>query len=191
MFERFSSPARRVLVLAQNEAQALGHDFIGTEHLLLGLAAETDSPVARVLARHGLTKGRIRSYVCLLVGAGTHGPRVDPRIDPAALATLGIDLDEVRRRVEATFGAGALASGRPRKRRDDCAGRRFAPRAKKTLQLALDEAGQQHVDPIAREHIALALLRTDGVAARLLAHHHVTRAVMQTALGDGPDQVAS
>lgn len=191
MFERFSDPARRVVVLAQHEAQSLGHDFLGTEHLLLGLAAETDSPVARVLAQHGLTKGRIRSYVCLVIGAGMHGPRVDPRIDPAALATLGIDLEEVRRRVEATFGAGALSSGQPGKHRDDCAGRRFTPRAKRALQVALDEAQAEHRDRIVPAHIALALLSTDGVAARLLAHHHVTRAVMRAALGDGPDQVAS
>lgn len=170
MFERFTDSARRVLVLARDEANSLGHDFIGTEHLLLGLAADTESPVAHVLSQHGLTHGRIRSYVCLVVGPGASRPRVDPGIDAAALATLGIDLDEVRRRVEATFGAGAL-SARPSGKRQDCSTGPFTPRAKQTLELALREAQREQSDRIVPKHIALGLLRTDGVAARLLAHH--------------------
>lgn len=191
MFERFSDSARHVLTLAQDEAVSLGHDFIGTEHLLLGLAADGDSRVARMLARHGLRKGRIRSYVCLLVGPAAPTARVDPRIDPTALATLGIDLDEVRCRVEAAFGRGALGPRKPGKAGDACTDMRLTARTKQVFELALREAQREHVEKIEPEHIALALLQTDGIAARLLAHHRVTRAVMRAALRDGPDQVAS
>jgi len=142
MFERFVDSARRVLVLARDEAYSLGHDFIGTEHLLLGLAAQTDSPLARVLSRHGLTRGRIRSYVCLIAGRGASRPRVDPAIDAEALATLGIDLDEVRRRVEETFGAGALAA-RPPGKRQDCSIGPLTPRAKQAFELALRATGRR------------------------------------------------
>ena len=51
MFERFTGPARQVVVLAQDESRALEHDFIGTEHLLLGLLAEQRGMAARVLGR--------------------------------------------------------------------------------------------------------------------------------------------
>ena len=148
MFERFGDSALRVLVLARDEAHSLGHDFIGTEHLLLGLAAQTDSPVARVLSRHRLTRGRIRSYVCLVVGPGAPRPRVDPGIDADALATLGIDLDEVRRRVEETFGAGALGATPPGKRQDRSIGP-LTPRAKQALELALRQAQHERSDSIA------------------------------------------
>jgi ATP-dependent Clp protease ATP-binding subunit ClpA len=190
MFERFGDSARRVLVLARDEAYSLGHDFIGTEHLLLGLAAQTDSPVARVLSQHGLTRGRTRGYVCLVVGSGASRPRVDPGIDAEALATLGIDLDEVRRRVEETFGAGALAA-RPPGKRQDCSIGPLTPRTKQALELALREAQREQSNWIAPRHIALGLLRTDGVAGRLLAHHKVTRAALQAASDNGPDQLAS
>jgi ATP-dependent Clp protease ATP-binding subunit ClpA len=189
-FERFGDSARRVLVLAGDEACSLGHDFIGTEHVLLGLAAQTDSPVARVLSHHGLTRGRIRGYVCRIVGPGASRPRVDPDIDAEALATLGIDLDEVRRRVEETFGAGALAARPPGQRHDHSIGP-LTPRAKHALELALREARHERSNSIAPRHIALGLLRTDGVAGRLLAHHNVTRAALQAASDNGPDQLAS
>jgi ATP-dependent Clp protease ATP-binding subunit ClpA len=190
MFERFVDSSRRVLVLARDEAYSLGYDFIGTEHLLLGLAVQTDSPVARVLSRHGLTPGRTRSYICLVVGPGASRRRVDPAIDAEALATLGIDLDEVRRRVEETFGAGALAA-RPPGKRQDCSIGRLTPRAKQAFELALREAQHERSDWITPKHIALGLLRTDGVAGRLLAHHHVTRTALQAASDNGPEQLAS
>ena len=62
-FEKFSERARRVLTLAQNEAQRFNHNYIGTEHILLGLVGETEGVVARVLKNLGidLEKGARRS----------------------------------------------------------------------------------------------------------------------------------
>jgi Clp amino terminal domain, pathogenicity island component len=68
MFERFSAPARRVLVIAQQEAHGFGHDFIGTEHLLLGVAVQEDQWGALMLARRGLTATRIRSEIERIIG---------------------------------------------------------------------------------------------------------------------------
>jgi ATP-dependent Clp protease ATP-binding subunit ClpA len=61
----------------------------------------------------------------------------------------------------------------------------------KALALALREAQREQSDWIGPKHIALGLLRTDGVAARLLADHKVTRTVVQAACNNGPDQLAS
>jgi ATP-dependent Clp protease ATP-binding subunit ClpA len=160
MFERFTGDARQVVERAQEEARALGHDYLGTEHLLLGvLAADCGS---RLLQRR-LTLERARANVVELIGCG------DPSLDADALALLGIDLDEVRRRVEATFGEGALAR-LPRRRGSARRIRCFTPRAKKALELSLREAlaaGDREIGP---EHVLLGLLREgEGIAARMLA----------------------
>ena len=124
MFERFTQHAREVVVLAHEEARELGAEAIGTEHLLLALARAA---------------GGDGGAACW-TGSGSATPRCAPSssragdgLDAAALAAIGIDLDEVRRRIEATFGAGALA----RRRRGRLP---FAPKAKKALELALREA---------------------------------------------------
>jgi ATP-dependent Clp protease ATP-binding subunit ClpA len=93
------------------------------------------------------------------------------RIDPEALATLGIDLNEVKRRVEETFGPGALdvpACG-------DASGHiPFSRKAKKTLELALRSAVALDDNFIGSEHILLGLARaTDGTAARMLAEREL------------------
>jgi ATP-dependent Clp protease ATP-binding subunit ClpA len=165
MFERFAPDARAMLVRAQEEATGLGHDWLGTEHLLLGALAEPRSDAARLLARHGLDLTAARADVLELVGRGGAGG-----LDHTALATLGIDLDEVRARVEATFGPGAL-SGRT------CGQRCFTARAKKALELALREARELGDDRLAAVHVVLGVLRAgDGVGARVLARHGVERA---------------
>src|SRR4051812_28367283 len=99
MFERFTEEAREVVVHAQEEARRLRHQYIGTEHLLLGLV-DQETSTAAVLARHGVT----RQSVIEAVRAFTSGDG----LDAAALGTVGIDLDVVRNTVEATFGPGAL-----------------------------------------------------------------------------------
>jgi ATP-dependent Clp protease ATP-binding subunit ClpA len=162
MFERFTREARRVVVRAQTEAMALGHNYLGTEHLLLGLFRE-DAVAARALGSVGISRQAVIDDVRAIVGAC---PALAPRPDPAALASLGIDLDEVRRSVEATFGPGALEA--------TCAwqrgrGRPFTPRAKKVLQLSLREAlalGHRYLGP---EHVLLGLIREgEGVAADII-----------------------
>ncbi len=147
MFERFTSEARQAVVRAQAEARELRHDHIGTEHLLLSLLT-LDTPSTAVLARHGLAHEsmveRIRGYA----------PSDD--LDAEALTTLGIDLDAVRDRVEATFGPGALDGVPGRQTGGHIA---FSPRAKKVLELALREAIAGKSKSIRDGHIALGLLR--------------------------------
>jgi ATP-dependent Clp protease ATP-binding subunit ClpA len=152
MFNRFTRGARQTVERAQVEARALGHDCIGTEHLLLGIAAGTGRATT-VLADHGATVDALRIAL-----------REEYRtpLDAQALASLGIDLDEIRRRAEAAFGPGALERGHRRRRRGHL---RFTPPAKKALELALREAlaaGDNHIDA---EHVLLGLLRDEKAAA--------------------------
>jgi ATP-dependent Clp protease ATP-binding subunit ClpA len=170
MFERFSDEARQAVALAQEEAVELRHGWIGTEHLLLGVL-RADGEGARLLKGFGVELAPVREDVLAIIGPG------EDDIDRDALATLGIDLDVVRERVERSFGRGALS------RRGGC-GRGilgaqvpFTPRAKKALELTLREAislGQRDLRP---EHLVLGLLREgDGVAAQLLTERGVTLA---------------
>src|SRR5712692_2942199 len=70
MFERFTDRARRVLVLAQEEARRLDHNFIGTEHILLGLIDESEGAAAQTLASFGITREAVRDKVLEKVGPG-------------------------------------------------------------------------------------------------------------------------
>ena len=98
MFERFTRAARDVVVRARDEAAALGRERVGTEHLLLGLATRGDLPPAL-----GIDPAGLRAAAEAAPGAG---------LDGRALATIGIDLDAVRRSVEESFGPGALGGRR-------------------------------------------------------------------------------
>jgi ATP-dependent Clp protease ATP-binding subunit ClpA len=176
MFERFTEAARQVVVAAQAHSHALHHDWIGTEHLLLGLLDDEDGRAARVLVARGVTGPWVRSEVERIVGRG------EPGIDPDALATLGIDLDAVRERVERTFGAGAL-SGRRRRGRRAGGHVPFTPRAKKVLELSLREAVAMGDSFIGSEHILLGIAREgDGVGARILRERGVDRDSVRAAL---------
>jgi ATP-dependent Clp protease ATP-binding subunit ClpA len=169
MFERFGADARALVESAQLEGRRLGHNWLGTEHLLLGALADPRSETARRLAPFGLDLARARDDVLELVGRG--GPDAD------ALATLGIDLDEVRARVEATFGPGAL-SGRA------CGEVCLTRRAKKALELALREARELGEDHLAGVHVVLGVLREgEGVGARMLARHGVERSALVARAG--------
>ena len=74
MFERFTDRARRVIVLAQEEARMLSHNFIGTEHLLLGLAHEGEGVAARALESLGISLEAVRQQVEGIAGRGKHPP---------------------------------------------------------------------------------------------------------------------
>ena len=108
-------------MLAQEEAVALHHGWIGTEHLLLGVL-RADGDGARLLAGFGVDAAGMRDDVVRIVGRG------EDDIDRDALATLGIDLDAVRERVERAFGPGALMRRR-RCRRGGTAARPVHARA--------------------------------------------------------------
>jgi ATP-dependent Clp protease ATP-binding subunit ClpC len=96
MFERFTDRARRVLVLAQEEARLWRHTFIGTEHLLLGLALERDGVAARALASEGVTVEALRAQVREIVGLGTLSPvpAGSPPFTPRAKRVLELSLRE-------------------------------------------------------------------------------------------------
>jgi ATP-dependent Clp protease ATP-binding subunit ClpA len=170
MFERFTDHARQCVVLAQEEARELGHSYIGTEHLLLAAAREQNGLGGRVVRQAGATLDQLRADVRGIVGPGP--------IDRDALATLGIDLDEVRRRVEESFGAGALERG------SRCGGQiPFTPRSKKALELAVRFAKHLGDDFIGTEHLLWALTRVEeGVAARILTERGITRESVESAI---------
>lgn len=177
MFERFTQEARDVVAGAQAQALRMGHGFIGTEHLLLGMLERRECRAAQVLADLGVGAPRVRGEIVRIVGLGA------PDLDADALATIGIDLDEVRTRVEATFGPGALA-----RRGGRCGVMSprvpFTARAKKVLELALREAMHRGDRRIGSEHVLLGLTREgEGVAARILRSRGVDGAAVEAALG--------
>jgi ATP-dependent Clp protease ATP-binding subunit ClpC len=124
MFERFTEKAIKVIMLAQEEARRLGHNFVGTEQVLLGLVGEGTGIAAKVLK------------------------------------SMGINLKDARVEVEKIIGRGNgfVAVEIP-----------FTPRAKRVLELSLEEARQLGHNYIGSEHLLLGLLREgEGVAARVL-----------------------
>jgi ATP-dependent Clp protease ATP-binding subunit ClpA len=194
MFERFTAAARGVVINAQQEARQLGHPYIGTEHLLLGLIHESPSATARLLRPAGVVPATVRADIQRLVG-----DKFEPDLsfteadaeDAAALKAIGIDLAKVRAAIEESFGAGSLRLPRPEPRRRGLFGRRtgghvpFTARAKKVLELSLREAIRLHHNFIAPEHIMLGLLREgDGLACRILADHEVDFAKLRAELAD-------
>lgn len=178
MFERFTKPARQVVVDAQQEARSLRHGWIGTEHLLLAVLRSPEQPGAATLIRLGVSAENCRAAVSGIVG-GSDADALGAE-DAEALKAFGIDLDEIRRRAENAFGDGALdtpaadpGAGAPRRRRflrrarredGDPAPSRHVPftgRAKKALELSLREAIARKDRHIGVEHVVLALLRGD------------------------------
>ena len=123
-FEKFSERARRVLSLAQEEAQRFNHNYIGTEHVLLGLVRETDGIAAKVLANLGVELNKVRSAVEFIIGRGE-------RSTPGEIG--------------------------------------LTPRAKKVIELAVDEARRLNHHHIGTEHLLIGLMREgEGVAAGVL-----------------------
>ncbi|MBN1595366.1 ATP-dependent Clp protease ATP-binding subunit [candidate division FCPU426 bacterium] len=125
MFDKFTERAKKIINLAREEAARLGHDYIGTEHLLLGLIKE---------------------------GGG---------VATAVLENLGLDLERIKLEVEKSInmGGGTMTLGEVP----------FTPRAKKVLELALEEAQALGHNYIGTEHILLGLVREgEGVASRVL-----------------------
>jgi ATP-dependent Clp protease ATP-binding subunit ClpC len=130
-FERFSEGARRVLTRAQGEAQRLGHNYIDTEHILLGIAGEESGIAAKVLSNFGISVSKIQAAVEFVIGKGEHR------------ATKGeVDL---------------------------------APRAKRAIEFAVDEARRLNSSYIGVEHLFLGLLReSEGVAFSVLESFGIT-----------------
>src|SRR6478609_3932542 len=117
MLERFTGDARGVVTGARESALRLGHDWIGCEHLLLALTT-TGGEVGIILRDQGITPERVTREAVRLAGAG-RGASLSDVLDRDALASIGIDLDAVRGKVEAAFGPGAFTvapARRPRRR---------------------------------------------------------------------------
>jgi ATP-dependent Clp protease ATP-binding subunit ClpC len=94
MFERFTERARRVVVLAQEESQRLSHNYIGTEHLLLGLLAEQDGVAARALESLNVTLTAAREQVEEIIGLGQQKPHGHIPFTPRAKKILELSLRE-------------------------------------------------------------------------------------------------
>jgi hypothetical protein len=162
----------------------LGHSWLGTEHLLLGLlAGPPTDPAAAALAAAGVTGEAVRATLVRDLAPGR-------RDDRALLATLGIDLDAVRARTGAAFGPDAVAALYARRRR---AGRRLprgplcgtglAPRAKQALARARRAAKAAHRPRIDSTDLLLGVLEIDqGMAVRLLVGLGVDPATIRAQL---------
>ena len=123
-FDKFTERARKVLTLAQEEAQRFNHNYIGTEHLLLGLVREGEGVAARVLANMGVELTKVRTAVEFIIGRG----------DRPVIGEIGL-----------------------------------TPRAKKVIELAVDEARRLNHHYIGTEHLLLGLVREgEGIAAGVL-----------------------
>ena len=158
-------PAEPYLARGADEARRLGHNYIGTEHVLLGLIHDPAGGATRVLGELAISPDSIEQSLASWLGHTS----LAPRIDPEALAALGIDFEAVRDRLEQTFGPGALEQTR-----SACLG--IAPRLKLALAHALDHSVGE---PLADEHVLLGMLSVpDSLAARVLAD-----------LGASPEQV--
>lgn len=172
MFERFTRDARVVVVHAQEEARELGHDHIGTEHVLLAMLDHGEGTAAESLRACGAIADDVRQRVI----EGNRDER-DP-LDSDALASLGIDLDEVRRATEATFGPGALDRAGPRSRKRGHIP--FTRRAKKSMELALRESINLRHDEIRDGHLLLGMLRDgEGLGPRALVDAGVDLSVLR------------
>lgn len=150
MLNRFTQRAQKAILLAQQEAKRLNHDYLGTEHILLGLVALGEGVAAQVLQ------------------------------------DLGIDLKKVRREVEKMVGTGdniLLIGEVP-----------FTPRAKKVLELAVQEAQDMGHNYVGTEHLLLGLIREEeGVAAKVLeglgASLELVRGQIMNLLGESATDV--
>src|SRR5277367_262849 len=94
MFERFTDRARRVIVLAQEEARMLNHNYIGTEHILLGLIREGDGVAARALELLGISLAAVHQQVEEIIGRGQHAPSGHIPFTSPAKAVLELSLRE-------------------------------------------------------------------------------------------------
>jgi ATP-dependent Clp protease ATP-binding subunit ClpC len=106
MFERFTDRARRAIVLAQEEAAGLDHNYIGTEHLLLGLLRGPDTSAARVLESAGITLDAARQEVVEIIGRGQMAPSGHIPFTPRAKKVLELSLRE-----SAALGHGHIGTG--------------------------------------------------------------------------------
>jgi ATP-dependent Clp protease ATP-binding subunit ClpA len=164
MFERFTDEARNVVILAKAKAAGRGDDQIRPVHMLYGLAS-TDGVAARALTALGVDPAAVeRELGRTAPGSGAVPSEADGG-DAEALAAIGIDLDEIKRRIEESFGPGALQRVplTPRGPLNWAGGLGFRlplnDQAKLSLALSVREARALHHNYVGTEHVLLGLLR--------------------------------
>src|SRR3989304_931176 len=110
-FDKFTERARRVLTLAQEEAQRFNHNYIGTEHLLLGLVREGDGVAAKVLNNLGVELTKVRSAVEFIIGRGGETPTGEIGLTPRAKKVIELAVEEARRLNHSYIGTEHLLLG--------------------------------------------------------------------------------
>ncbi len=110
-FDKFSERARKVLQLAQEEAQRFNHNYIGTEHILLGLVREGDGVAARVLTNMGVQLPKVRSAVEFIIGRGDAAVIGEIGLTPRAKKVIELAIDEARRLNHGYIGTEHLLLG--------------------------------------------------------------------------------
>ena len=110
-FDKFTERARRVLTLAQEEAQRFNHNYIGTEHLLLGLVREGDGVAAKVLSNLGVELNKVRSAVEFIIGRGDRTTSGEIGLTPRAKRVIELAVDEARRLNHSYIGTEHLLLG--------------------------------------------------------------------------------
>jgi ATP-dependent Clp protease ATP-binding subunit ClpA len=163
MFERFTDKARKVVSLAMAKAKEQGDDQIRPVHMLYGATA-TDGVAARALTALGVDAAAVEHELARTGGAspGPLGP-VDEAADgdTEALAAIGIDLDEIKRKIGESFGPGALdrVPLTPKGPLNWTGRLPLSDQAKLSLALALKETRALHHSYVGTEHVLLGLMR--------------------------------
>jgi ATP-dependent Clp protease ATP-binding subunit ClpC len=111
MFERFTDRARRVVVLAQEEARMRNHSFIGTEHILLALIDEGDGTGVKALESLGISRDEVRQQVEEIIGQGQHAPSGHIPFTPRAKKVLELSLRESVQLAQAYIGTEHILLG--------------------------------------------------------------------------------
>src|SRR5580765_7809302 len=110
-FDKFTERARKVLSLAQEEAQRFNHNYIGTEHLLLGLVREGDGVAAKVLNNLGVELSKVRSAVEFIIGRGEKSISGEIGLTPRAKKVIELAVEEARRLNHSYIGTEHLLLG--------------------------------------------------------------------------------
>src|SRR5438270_4686467 len=110
-FDKFTERARKVLQLAQEEAQRFNHNYIGAEHILLGLVREGDGVAARVLINLGIELDKVRSAVEFIIGRGDRMVMGEIGLTPRAQRVIELAVDEARRLNHHYIGTAHLLLG--------------------------------------------------------------------------------
>src|SRR5712691_1376534 len=119
-FDKFTDRARKVLTLAQDEAQRFNHNYIGTEHLLLGLVREGEGVAARVLENMNVELAKVRTAVEFIIGRGDRPVVGEVGLTPRAkgvIESLGVNLDKVRHEVIRVLSQSSSAGPTPETKR--------------------------------------------------------------------------